>query len=192
MQENLAQYQTAGRKGKIPDHFIRAVSRALNGINPLARDYLPDLALIYSRQGAIGWRNFLKGRISKAWSCMKPPREARMSSQEWLRRLVRFVLKGLLMKWKTRCEIVSGATNTREKDDLLDEARDLWKTTTTTSYLAQDSHLADKEQEPKDAWTPTSLRNWIQTRVLAIDTAKKLSTKRQRLITSWLPPRVAN
>ena len=88
--------------------------------------------------------------------------------------------------------IVNCVCGFREKSDLLSEARDLWRSTSENSYLAQDSHLAESKHEPKDTWSPTELRNWIRTRTLAIAAANKLITKGQRLITAWLLPPTEN
>ena len=106
--------------------------------------------------------------------------------------MARLVLKDLLMKWKTRCEVISEAKNTKEKHNLLEEARNLWDSTSSNSYLAQDAHLTEEMNEPKDSWTPNTLRNWIQTQRLALDTATKMNLARQTLITTWLRPQATN
>ena len=96
------------------------------------------------------------------------------------------------MRWKTRCEIVTEAKNTNEKESLLAEARSLWETTSPNSFLMQDSYLADPEYEPQNNWNPTRLRNWLLTRKLAIDAASRLAATGQTLITTWLQPRTIN
>ena len=50
----------------------------------------------------------------------------------------------------------------------------------------------DEANAPNDLWTPTDLRNWLQTRKLALDTAKRVNSTKQSLITSWLRPRTTN
>ena len=134
---------------------------------------------MYERQESIGWRNFLKGRLTRGWAITKHPSEGRISQQEWLRHLIQTVLKDLHI-----CNIIAEAKNTKEKEDLLAEARSLWATTTASSFLTQDSYLADDEYEPQDTWTPTRQRNWLLTKRLAIDTATELATTRQTLITT--------
>ena len=123
--------------------------------------------------------------------CNKTPL-GKISTHEWLRRLARFVLRNVHVKWKTRCEIVSEAKDTKERNGLLTKARDLWRSTSSGAYLAQDVHLTDEANAPNDTWTPTDLHNWLQTQKLALDTAKRVNSTKQQLITSWLLPRTTN
>ena len=188
VQENVAKLQSEGNKENIPDPFINLVCGLLNGERQAVR-HVDDN--IRARQKSIGWRHFLRGRLTRLWAATTPRNENRISPQEWLRKLARFVLRGLLMKWTVRCTIVSEASETVEKKVLLSTAQGMWEERVDGLLLAQDRHLNDNKNKPKEAWTPNELRNWIRTRELALDTAKKLNTTRQSLMTSWLLPKAS-
>ena len=171
---------------KIPDHFVRTVTETMKGLHKSSRRQPVNLRRCYEAQDNIGWEHFLCGRLSKSWGSTRPVTEGHKNQSEWVKVLAAFVLTYVKEKWDFRCRVYDGAVKTKERRDLLREAEVLWSRRKKVEILAQDGYLFDEENRPSDSWSATRLRRWLQTRNLAIESARLGSSDQQNTLWSWL------
>ena len=187
-QDILAMMQTEGHRKQIPDHFIRTLTDAIRGLNKCPRRQPDSLRQVYEAQARIGWGNFIRGRLSKAWGKTKPKSRARMTPSEWVRVLTSHVLELVREKWEFRCRIYKDANETNERKILQMEANALWTKRAEVALLAQDRYLLAERNRPRNDWNVERIRVWVQTMTLAIDAARLVFSTQKNTLRKWLNP----
>ena len=111
---------------------------AIRGLIKCPKRQPENVRQVYEAQARIGWGNFIRGRLSKAWGKTKPDSRTRMTLSEWVRVLATHVLELVKEKWDFRCRICNNANETNERWILQTETNDLWMKQTEVTLLAQD------------------------------------------------------
>ena len=170
----------------MPDHIINTVSDSIQGLKKSTNRQPPARREPYRRQAQIGWCNFVRGRLSKAWISQKPSTATSTDDPTWMITLTKTILGALAMKWEIRCRIAADSQATRELSRLQDEAFALWSNRASYNLLAQDSSLMEDKFSPDKKWGADALRNWIMTRKLAISASESVALAQRNTLDSWI------
>ena len=130
--------------------------------------FSPDLRTALSNQRAIGWDNFLMGRMSKNWataqtSYLRSIGRSRSSGTLWLRQLIQRVWDITWQLWEHRNNILHNSMTPRkqaELDNLRDQARREFAKGQTGLDPNDYDMLEDKDEVLE--MTLTEIKLWVQ------------------------------
>ena len=112
-----------------PDNAINMIAQIMEG-KAVEDSFLNKTKQkAFRDQEGIGWKHFVRGRITKNWGEIRNIDNGKWSepASEWRSKFALVLLTWLDKKWRLRCQMSEAQTGNREHEELLKECRNIWK-----------------------------------------------------------------